>query len=256
MKFSIITVCRNASTTLPDTLAAVRTQDYANVDHLVIDGGSTDSSVTILERPENIGVRWVSETDLGIYDAMNKGLALAGGEVIGFLNADDLYADNQVLTRVAELFADSGVDAVYGDLVYVDRENPERVVRYWRSSSYRPGLFQRGWTPPHPTFFVRADVYRRLGGFQLKYGLAADAELMLRFVEKNRISTLYLNSVLVRMRLGGVTNKSLRNILLQNREIIEAFRDNNLRVSLPWFVAGKLGSRVWQYLAARIRCGR
>lgn len=252
MKFSIITVCRNASTTIPDTLAAVRMQEYSEVEHLVIDGGSTDATLDILKRPENIGVRWVSEVDLGIYDAMNKGLAQADGEVIGFLNADDLYADNQVLARVAEAFIDPKVAAVYGDLVYVNREQPDKVVRYWRSCPYRPGLFQRGWAPPHPTFFVRAEVYRRLGGFHLKYGLAADAELMLRFVEKHRISTRYLNSVLVRMRLGGVTNSSLHNILLQNREIIEAFRDNELPIFLPSFVAGKLGSRVWQYFAGRI----
>jgi len=256
MKFSIITVCRNEAATISDTLAAVRGQQYGNIEHLVIDGGSTDQTLEILKRPENSGVRWISEPDCGIYDAMNKGLSLANGEVIGFLNADDLYADNQVLAQMAKLFADPDVAAVYGDLVYVDREHPEKVVRYWRSCHYHPGLFQRGWAPPHPTFFVRAKIYRLLGGFNLKYRLAADAELMLRFIEKHQISTRYLSKVLVRMRLGGVTNSSLRNILLQNREIIEAFRDNGLRVSLAGFVVGKLGSRVWQYFAGMVCRGR
>lgn len=252
MKFSIITVCRNAAATIADTLAAVREQKYGDVEHLVIDGGSTDATLEILKRPENLGVRWISEADQGIYDAMNKGLALATGEVIGFLNADDLYADNLVLGRVAEVFVDVEVDGVYGDLVYVDREHPEKVARYWRSRPYSPGLFQRGWAPPHPTFFVRREVYERLGGFHLKYGLAADADLMLRFLEKHRITTRYIDKVMVRMRLGGVTNQSLHNILAQNREIIEAFRDNGIAVAWPAFLAGKLASRVWQYLAGRV----
>jgi glycosyltransferase involved in cell wall biosynthesis len=252
VKFSIITVCRNAAATIPDTLAAVREQQYGDVEHLVIDGGSTDATLDILRSPENAEVRWISEADQGIYDAMNKGLALASGEVIGFLNADDLYADNQVLGRVAEVFADAAVDGVYGDLVYVDREHPEKVARYWRSCSYHPGLFQRGWAPPHPTFFVRREVYERLGGFNLKYGLAADAELMLRFIVKHRITTRYLNNLMVRMRLGGVTNQSFQNILEQNREIIEAFRDNDLAVTLPVFLVGKLAARAWQYMAGRV----
>lgn len=256
MKISIITVCRNAAATLPDTLASVRGQAYGEIEHLVIDGGSGDATREILGRPENGGVKWLSEPDRGIYDAMNKGLALAIGEVIGFLNADDFYGDRRVLGWVAEAFADPRVDAVYGDLLYVAREHPERVVRYWRSCPYRPGLFQRGWAPPHPTFFVRAGVYRRLGGFSLKYGLAADTELMLRFLEKDRITSRYLHHTLVHMRLGGVTNRSLGNIVKQNREVLEAFRDNEIEVHLPRFVVGKLWTRAWQYLAGMGQHGR
>jgi glycosyltransferase involved in cell wall biosynthesis len=252
MKFSIITVCRNAAATIPDTLAAVRQQQYGEVEHLVIDGGSTDATLAILQAPENARVKWLSEADRGIYDAMNKGLALASGEVIGFLNADDLYADNGVLARVASEFAAPEVDGVYGDLVYVDRQHPEKVSRYWRSCPYRPGLFQRGWAPPHPTFFVRREVYQRFGGFNVKYGLAADAELMLRFIARHGITTKYINHVMVRMRLGGVTNQSLRNIIVQNQEIFAAFRDNDIAASWPAFLAGKLTARVWQYLAGRI----
>jgi len=180
---------------------------------------------------------------------MNKGIALARGDIIGFINSDDFYPSADVLQRVAEVFKDRSVEGCYGDLSYVSQGDASSVVRYWRSSPFTPGLFSRAWCPPHPTLFVRRDVYERLGGFDLRYPIAADMELMARFIEVHRIRTVYLNQVLVHMRLGGTTNRSLRNIVQQNREIWRALKAHRLNPSLLSFVGSKLVSRGRQFLA-------
>lgn len=190
----------------------------------------------------------VSERDRGIYDAMNKGLALATGDVIGTLNADDFYAAPDVLSAVAATFEDEDVDVTYADLCYVDQNDPTRVVRYWRSSEFRRGSFRRGWCPPHPTFFVRRSAYERFGDFDLNYRIASDVELTMRFLEKHGARYRYLRRVMVRMRLGGTTNRSLRNIIYQNREIWRALKIHQLRPSLVGFVLGKIVSRGKQFL--------
>ena len=164
MKISIITVCFNAAETLADTLDSVASQNYPDIEHIVIDGDSSDGTRALLESGRGRVALWKSEPDRGIYDAMNKGLVLASGEVIGFLNADDVYFSDDVLQQVAAVFEDSTVDACYADLVYVDAINIQRVVRYWRSGSFKPGMFKRGWMPAHPTFFVRKAVYEKCGG--------------------------------------------------------------------------------------------
>lgn len=203
MKISIITVAFNAAPTIADALISVATQTHPEIEHIVVDGASKDGTQAVVARNSSRVTKFVSEPDHGIYDAMNKGIGLATGEVVGFINADDFYADDTVLTRVAAAFSDPAVDACFADLLYVDQHDSRRIVRYWKSCAYRPGMFERGWVPPHPTFFARRSVYEKLGGFNLDFPLAADMELMLRFLAVHKIRSVYLPETLIKMRMGG-----------------------------------------------------
>jgi glycosyltransferase involved in cell wall biosynthesis len=247
MKISVITVCHNAARTINDTHDSIRRQTYSDIEHILVDGGSTDGTLDIIGSYQDSSVTLISEPDAGIYDAMNKGIGLAGGEVVGILNADDVYANEHILEKIAEVFGNPAIEACYGDLVYVKNLDLHRIVRYWSAGPYAVGSFARGWCPPHPTFFVRKEVYDRHGCFDLHFGLAADFELMLRFLEKKRINTAYLPEIIVRMRLGGATNNSLRNILVQNKEIIMAFKKNQIYLSIPEFFAKKFWARFRQF---------
>ena len=246
--FSLITATFNSAATVEDTLRSVDSQTYGNFEHLLIDGVSRDATLKIIS--ENAADRRVvvSEPDQGIYDAMNKGLALATGDIVGLLNSDDFLAAPDVLATIAAAFVDPNIDAVYGDLCYVRQDVSAQIVRYWRSSPFRPGAFARGWAPPHPTLYVRREIYDRLGHFDLAYALTADLELMVRFLEVHRIRTRYIPKVFVHMRLGGATNKSLRNIVSGNREIWRALHKHGLAGSLLGFVVGKLLSRGRQFI--------
>lgn len=189
----------------------------------------------------------VSEPDAGIYDAMNKGIAMATGDVIGFLNSDDTFAHPRVLEEYAEGFADSSVDACYGDLVYVSRSDPARVVRYWKAQPFFPGAFKWGWIPPHPTFYARKKVYERHGYFNLGMPLAADFEIMCRFIHARGLRTAYLPGVKVKMLLGGATNASVKNVFEQNRQIIAALKLHGVPVDLR-YVMGKTFFRAGQFV--------
>ncbi len=246
MKISIITVCFNAESTLGDTLDSVSRQEHKDVEHLIVDGGSTDRTVELIRaRGENVS-KWFSEPDRGIYDAMNKGITLATGDVIGTLNADDVYADDSVLSQVAAVFSDPTVDACYADLVYVDQYDPSRITRYWKSRPYEEGLFEKGWMPAHPTFFVRRSVYEKFGGFDLNFLRQADFELTMRFLAVHRIKAVHVPNIWVKMRMGGVSNNSIRGMLKGNLEAYRACRKNGLRV-WPWFIPRKIFSRIPQF---------
>ena len=247
MKISVITVTYNSAKTIADTMVSVGMQSYADIEHLVIDGASIDSTLKIVTSHMRPQTRLISESDDGIYAAMNKGLALASGEVVGFLNSDDLYADAFVLEKVANAFKDPAVEACYADLVYVSQNN-RRVVRYWKSRSFIKGDFAKGWCPAHPTFYVRKSVIERLGLFDNTYKLAADVELMMRYLERGQIRSVYIPHILVRMRVGGATNQSWRNIREQNSEIFSALRKNSVAFSAVNFWILKALSRVWQYI--------
>lgn len=246
MKVSIVTVCYNAAETIADTLRSVRQQTYHNIEHIVVDGGSVDNTLAVVAAEGAHVVKIVSERDCGIYDAMNKGLALATGEVVGFLNSDDVLAHADVVKIIAQTMANSVIDACYGDLVYVARDDTNKVVRYWKSKTYRHGLFDRGWVPAHPTFYARRVLYQNYGNFDLGMQLAADFDILLRFFEGHQITSTYIPEVLVRMRLGGATNVSFRNVLRQNMEIARAFRKYGLSVGLKPFVF-RLMSRLSQF---------
>ena len=233
MKVSIITVVYNGADTIAEAIESVLEQTYPDIEYIIVDGASTDGTPAVVARYGDRISRFISEPDQGIYDAMNKGVRLATGDIIGILNADDLYRHPDVITRIVATFEAHQADAVYGDLVYARRDAPDRITRYWRAGTYRPGAFLRGWMPPHPTFFVRAGVYQKHGYFTTALRSAADYELMLRFVHKHQIQVAYLGEVVVVMRLGGVSNSSLGNRLRANGEDRAAWQMNDLRPN--WF---------------------
>lgn len=245
---SVITVVFNNAPFIEHCIESVRDQSYGDVEHIVVDGGSTDGTVEILERHSHSIARWVSESDRGIYDAMNKGIGLSSGRVVGFLNSDDFYADGGVLTDVMGTFGGGGVECVYGDLEYVRRLDTTRTVRRWRPGPYEPGSFEGGWHPPHPALFISRDVLRGMGGFSTEYSIAADYELMLRLFVARGCSWAYLPRVLVRMRTGGRSGASLAGILRSNIECYRAWGANGLSIS-PLFMLrkplSKLGQLVW-----------
>lgn len=248
LKISIITVTYNCASVVTDCLASVAGQSHAFVDHVVIDGASTDDTLGLLREHRDALAVLVSEPDGGIYDAMNKGIDLATGDIVGFLNSDDFYASNTVLCRVAEVFEqDLSLEACYADLIYTGQTDVSRTVRYWQSSDLVPGAFSKGWCPPHPTFFVRRSVYERVGGFDLNYQIASDIELMMRFLEVHKIRVRYVPEVWVKMRMGGTTNKSLGNIWVQNQEVLRALRSHGLSANPIQFFGHKLLSRSKQF---------
>ncbi len=250
-KISIVTVAYNSAATIADTLLSVASQTYPNIEHLVIDGQSTDETIRVVAANYHSKLILSSEPDAGIYDAMNKGLRRATGEIVGFLNSDDFYADSFVVEKIAAVFEDESVEASYGDLVYVSPDN-SCVVRYWKSKVFLNGDFAKGWCPAHPTFYIRRTALERLGLFDQAFKLAADVEFMMRYLEVGKIKSVYIPHVLVRMRLGGATNQSWRNVLKQNKEIFLALKKNRIQFNPTTFCGRKVLSRAWQYLSAHL----
>lgn len=248
IKISVITVCFNSQATLEDTLKSVAGQNHPDIEHIVVDGNSTDGTMAIVNRYRDKLARVVSEPDQGAYDAMNKGIALASGDVVGILNADDVYADPAALASVAAAFDSPAIEVCYADLVYVDQHDTSRIVRYWQSTDYRPGLFRTGWMPAHPTFFVRRTVYDKFGMFDLKFKLQSDFELTMRLLEVHGVKSVYIPRILVKMRTGGMTNNSYLNVLEGNLEAYRACRKNGIKVS-PLFILRKICSRLPQFFA-------
>ena len=247
MKISIITVVYNGAQTIADTIRSVRNQDYDDIEYIVIDGGSTDGTQDVVASFGDAVDTFISEPDKGIYDAMNKGLRLAGGDVISILNSDDFYAADDVLRTVADAFNSENVDAVYGDLVYVDAADPDKVVRFWRSRAMYPRFFEDGNVPPHPSLFVRRRVYEDIGLFDTTMRLAADHEFMLRLFRIHRRSARYIPRIFVRMRLGGASNPSLLNMLRSNREIARAWKKNDLTIPIKALIL-RMWLRIRQYV--------
>ena len=222
---------------MQDAMDSVLSQSYDDLEYIIVDGASTDGTLEsiqdVTKKYTEKSINFISEKDDGIYDAMNKGLQLVSGDVVGILNADDFYADSTVLEKLASAFADKKVNSCYGDLIVVDPENTNKVFRYWRAREFKPEKFYWGWMPPHPTFFVRREVYKQYGGFNLELGTAADYELMLRFLVKHRITTNYIPEVLVKMRMGGQSNATLYRRLVANRMDRKAWTVNGLK-PYPW----------------------
>jgi glycosyltransferase len=226
IKISVVTAVFNNEKTVAQAIESVLNQDYPVIESVVIDGASRDATLSILEPYRHRLGKLISEPDAGIYDALNKGIQNSTGDVIGFLHADDLFEDASVLGKVAAAFADPNVDAVYGDLVYVRHDNIGHIIRYWKSGSYDQASLARGWMPPHPTFYVRRAVYEKLGCFDTRYRIAADYDTILRFLAVAKIQAVYIPDVLVRMRAGGISNRSIRTILRKTREDYEVVRRN------------------------------
>lgn len=229
MKVSIVTVVYNGSATIADAIRSVVAQSYPDIEYIVIDGASKDATLDIVRSFGNSVTRLVSEKDKGLYDAMNKGVGMATGDIIGILNADDFYLDGEVIAKVVRRFQDAACDGVYGDLLYVDPVDTDKIVRTWKSGQHYSNSFLYGWMPPHPTFFVKRTVYEKYGNFNLTLKSAADYEIMLRFIYKYKIKLAYLPEVIVKMRTGGTSNSSLKNRLRANGEDRMAWQINGLK---------------------------
>lgn len=243
MKISVITAVYNRVATIGDALDSVRAQTWPDVQHVVIDGASTDGTLEILQARRNEIAVMVSEPDKGIYDALNKGIARATGDVIGLMHSDDLYADEHVLTDVAVEFADPTIDAVYGDLYYVAQGDTSRVIRRWRSGEYTPALLSRGWMPPHPTLYLRRQVIEQWGAFDTSFRIAADYDAILRYFGQGKVRSAYVPRVLVKMRVGGESNRSIDRILRKSREDYRALKKNSAGgiATLVWKNVSKIG---------------
>jgi glycosyltransferase involved in cell wall biosynthesis len=236
LKVSIITVVYNNKKHIRDAILSVLGQTYKNVEYIVIDGGSTDGTKEIIGEHKDKIAEFISEKDKGIYDALNKGLKLATGDVVGILHSDDLYFDVNAISTAMKVFEQNKVESVYSDILYVDSNDVNKMIRYWRSSLFVPGAFRKGWHPPHTSFFVKNDVYKKYGYFNSELSVSADFELMLRFLERYSISTHYISTPLVKMRIGGESNKSLINIITGNINCYKAFKMNGINVSPLYFL--------------------
>ena len=246
MRVSIITVCFNSESTIVDTLRSVSSQSYQEIEHIIIDGGSHDGTIDLVKRHGHRVQKLVTGPDKGIYDAMNKGLLLATGDYVAYLNSDDFYCDNTVIQQVVAAIQETGSDVIFGDLSYVQRENPKQRIRYWKSRAFKQGSFAKGFPPPHPTFFMKRELLVELGGFDLSYSLASDFDLMFRALEIKKYNSTYLPFEITSMRMGGATNKSIKNIIRQNQEILRCLRFHGVTVSTIGFVFKKIVSRLLQ----------
>ncbi len=248
MKVSIITVTYNSASTIRDTIESVITQDYSNVEHIIVDGASKDNTMNIIKSYGDKISRIISEPDKGIYDAMNKGIKAATGNIIGILNSDDFYTTTNVISRiVAEFMSDKTIDGVYSNLYYVKQDDPSIIVRHWISNPFKQRSFFRGWHPPHPTLYLKKEVYEKFGIFNLDLPLAADFELMLRLFEKYNIRTKYIDYTSIKMRLGGATSKNWTNIKNQNFECMKAFKINGFKAPVLYPIY-RLVPKLLQYI--------
>ncbi|MBC7400785.1 MAG: glycosyltransferase [Mucilaginibacter sp.] len=245
LKISLITVTRNAQKTLGRCIESVIAQNYSNIEYIIIDGASTDDTLQIISQHKQHIDFFVSEPDAGIYDAMNKGIRMATGNIVGILNSDDFFAYKETLSDIATAFANDNIDVLYGNLNYI---NPNgSIVRKWRSGAYKPGMFNRGWMPPHPTFYCKRVLFEKWGDYKLQYGTAADYELMLRFIHLNKANTYYLNKTMITMEIGGQSNKNYFNRIKAWGNDYMAMRKNGVKFPLLSVVFKPI-SKIFQYI--------
>lgn len=228
MKISIITAVFNRVDTIADAISSVQSQSYGSVEHVIQDGGSSDGTLDVIKGLGTSTTHLVSEQDEGIYDAINRGISRATGDVIGLMHSDDFFAHDEVLEQIARAFYDPEVEGVYGDLDYVSASNTNKVIRHWRSGPYRRERLKRGWMPPHPTLYLRRQVFEEWGLYDPGFQIAADYDAMLRYLWKGNVHLTYVPEVLVKMRVGGESNRSLSRILQKSREDYMALRRNEV----------------------------
>nr|WP_315431221.1 glycosyltransferase family 2 protein [uncultured Albidiferax sp.] len=247
MKISVITVAYNSATTIARTLHSVASQHHAEIEHIVIDGGSQDGTVAQVHLHGQHVQKLVSEPDHGIYDAMNKGIAAATGDIVGFLNADDHYTHPGVLAKVHQIFVDTQLDMVFGDVAFFHSAKPDQPIRRYRSDRFRPSRISWGWMPAHPALFVRRSVFESAGPFQMGYRIAGDFEWVARAFQNKTLRYAYLPEVLVHMQTGGISTQGWRSTLLLNREVMRACRDNGIATN--WFkILSKYPFKLWEYV--------
>lgn len=235
MKVSIITVTYNSARFLGDCIRSVQMQNYKNIEHIIIDGKSTDGTIKIIKKYEAGISRWISETDKGMYDALNKGMKMATGDVIGILNSDDVLDNDHVIFNIVREFVANKADAVYGDLEYVAQEDTDKVLRVWKGMPYNRSRFEHGWMPAHPTFYVKRSLVEKYGGYETHYFSAADYEFMARYLYQHKISASYLPKLIVRMRMGGASNINIKQRLRANRRDYLAMKRN--KIPFAFFVS-------------------
>ena len=252
VKVSIITVVRNNEASIAHAIDSVLSQDYPNIEHIVIDGGSDDATVEIIKSYGKKINRFISESDEGMYDGMNKGLKLATGNIVGLLNSDDFYEHKQVISEVVEQFIRRKVDLIFGDIVFVNPQNLGQVIRYYSSAKFHPDLFSWGWIPAHTSCFLKREVYEKYGYFKTDYQLAADYELLLRFIKVHQISYSYLPQVLVRMRPGGASNKNLLCRWISNREVLKACSEHDIQTNFFKLLA-RYPAKLWEKISINKR---
>lgn len=230
MKISIITATYNAAETLSQCMDSVLSQTHSSIEYIIIDGASTDGSLKLIETKANQDhqIKWISEPDRGIYDALNKGLAMATGDIIGFLHADDILASSETLENIQSVFNTKNCDGVYGDLHYVNKYNTDKIIRNWTSQTFYPHLLQQGWMPPHPTLFLKNSVYKNNGDFDTSYKIASDYDFILRVFKQPHLNFQYLPNTIVKMRVGGASNRNLKNISKKMQEDLKALRHNQI----------------------------
>jgi glycosyltransferase involved in cell wall biosynthesis len=232
---SIITVCYNSEKYIRYAIESVLNQTYENIEYIIVDGSSTDNTLDIIKEYEpkfNERMHWISEPDNGLYYAMNKGIAMATGDVIGILNSDDIYYDDKVIEDIVQHIYSENADSIYGNLIMVYPNNTHKIMRTCISSVFKPNSFRKGWHPPHPSFFVKKKVYDTFGAFDTSMELAADFEFMLRILEKHKISTMYYDRMIIKMRWGGKSTGSVKRIVHSGIEVIKAFKKNDISVSI------------------------
>jgi len=240
LKVSVITVCYNSEKTIASTLDSIASQTHDNIEHVIVDGGSTDGTINIVKQKLRDGDVFVSEPDEGLYDAMNKGVDLATGNIVGVLNSDDFYESDDAVATVVEMFRHTPeADLVFGDVVFVSPDNLNKVIRLYRAAHFRPWKLRFGWMPPHPATFVRKSAYERVGKYRLDMRIAADYDMFVRWLLVAGLKWQYLDRVLVRMRAGGVSTSGIRSSIRLNREIVRACRDNGIYTNLI-FVLSKI----------------
>ena len=252
MKVSIITVSFNSVKTIEETIQSVLSQDYPDIEYIVIDGGSTDGTLDILRAYDKQIHHWISEPDSGMYDAMNKGIQLATGDVIGILNSDDIYIGHHVVTELINALKLKQADLVFADLILVDQLQPKRVLRYYNSGQFKPSKFRWGWMPAHPTVFVRRAVYERVGPFATDYQIAADYEMLIRILAVHQTSYVYVPKAVVQMRSGGASTASLMRNWVLNKEIVRACKDNGIYSNMAMLLP-KIPIKLWGALKGRLQ---
>lgn len=248
MKISIITVCYNSVETIRDTLESVLQQDYLNIEYIIVDGGSNDGTLDILREYQSGISKVISESDKGIYDAMNKGIQAATGDVIGILNSDDFYANPNVISEVANVFkSNQRLDMVFGDVVFVDPANTDKIVRYYDSGKFKSWKLRFGWMPPHTASFITRSAYEQVGNYSLDYKISADYEFFVRMLLIHKLSFLRINNVLVKMRSGGISTSGFKSSLLLNNEIVKSCKSNGVYTNL-FFVLLKIPLKILELI--------
>jgi len=251
MKISIITVSYNSKLTIRDTFDSVLNQTYPDIEYIVVDGRSSDGTIDIIKAYEpyfNNNIHWISEPDKGLYDAMNKGIKMATGDIVGIINSDDFYSEKNIIEIVANTFKhDSTVEAIYGDVRFVNPDNLEKTVRYYRSRNFKPWRFRFGFMPPHPSFFTYKHNFDKFGYYKTDYKIAADYELLIRFLFTNKIKYKYLPSTIMKMRTGGASTASLKSNIVLNKEIVRACRENGIYTNL-FILTFKYFVKIWELI--------